>query len=67
LRAARRPDELLRRQIGAVHRPQAIPRNAFDHAVTLFEETLAEAPLEPEDVQAAVKAFESKRPFILSE
>jgi hemoglobin len=54
-------------QIRAAHRPQAITPNAFDHAVMLFEETLEEAAIEPADVEEAVKAFESKRPFIVSE
>jgi hemoglobin len=53
-------------QIRAVHRASAITEEAFDHAVRLFEETLEEALLEPQDVAMAVKLFEAKRALIVS-
>ncbi len=53
-------------QIRTAHATVTINDDAFDEITTLFSEALEEAALQPAHIEAIVKAFESKRPLIVS-
>lgn len=53
-------------QIRHAHSNIDVTDDAFDEIAALFAEALSEAKLQPADVEAITKAFESKRPLIVS-